>query len=96
MANLYSGPSGLSFRDQLSGYRLTTAQIFYHLPDYPQLLQEFIWQHLDLAPEFPQLKQFLSFWEKRIDGKLHSVNIASAAFISPGELRFAEGIYAIN
>ena len=96
MANLYSGPSGLSFRDQLSGYRLTTAQIFYHLPDYPQLLREFIWQHLDLAPEFPQLKQFLGFWEKRIDGKLHSVNIASAEFISPGELRFAEGIYAVN
>jgi len=96
MLNNNSGPTGLSFRDQLSGYRLTTAQIFYHLPDYPQLLQEFIWQHLDIAPNFPQLKQFLEFWEKRIDGKLHSVNIASAEFITPGELTFAEGMFAIN
>ncbi|MDP4796068.1 MAG: usg protein [Rhodospirillales bacterium] len=96
MLKHYSGPSGLSFRDQLSGYRLTTAQIFYHLPDYPQLLQEFIWQHLDLAPNFPQLKQFLDFWENRIDGKLHSVNITSAKYISPGEMRFAEGMFAIN
>ena len=54
-----TGPSGHSFLDQLAGYRLTTAQIFYHLPDYPQLLQEFIWQQLDVAPDFPQLKKFL-------------------------------------
>ena len=29
---------------QLQDYRLTTAQIFYHMPDHPGLLQEFIWQ----------------------------------------------------
>ena len=78
-----AGPSGHSLRDQLAGYRLTTAQILYHLPDYPQLLQEFIWQRLDIAPDFPQLKEFLNFWERRIDGKLHSVTIASAELTQP-------------
>ena len=34
---------------QLRGYRLTTAEIIYHLPDHPALLQSFIWQDLDLA-----------------------------------------------
>jgi len=91
-----TGPSGHSFRDQLAGYRLTTAQIFYHLPDYPQLLQEFIWQRLDIAPDFPQLKEFLNFWERRIDGRLHSVTIASAELISPAELRMADGMFAVN
>ncbi|MGJ3260928.1 MAG: usg protein [Rhodospirillales bacterium] len=91
-----TGPSGHSFRDQLAGYRLTTAQILYHLPDYPQLLQEFIWQHLDVAPDFPQLKSFLNFWERRIDGRLHSVTIASAELISPAELRMADGMFAVN
>lgn len=28
---------------QLFGYRLTTAEILYHLPDHPKLLQGYIW-----------------------------------------------------
>ena len=42
---------------QLRGYRLTTAEIVYRLPDHPALLQTFIWQKFDLAPEFPELQQ---------------------------------------
>ena len=58
---------------QLKGYRLTTAEILYHLPDHPHLVQSFIWQELDIAPQFPVLRRFLDFWEQNIDGKLHSV-----------------------
>ena len=35
---------------QLNDYRLTTAEILYHLPDHPTLLQTYIWQEYDLAP----------------------------------------------
>jgi len=28
---------------QLNGYRLTTAEILYHMPDHPYLLQSFVW-----------------------------------------------------
>ena len=66
-------PSLLEQRRQ--GYRLTTAQILYRLPDHPALLQAFIWQKFDLAPEFPVLSQFLDFWRANIEGKLHSVSI---------------------
>ena len=48
-----------SLARQLEGYRLVTAQIVYRLPDHPALLQEFIWQELDLAPKFPVLNKFL-------------------------------------
>ena len=37
------------------GCRLTTAEILYHLPDHPHLLQSFVWQQLDLAPRYPEL-----------------------------------------
>lgn len=57
-------------------YRLTTAQIVYHLPDEPETLQTFIWQKFDLAPDFPELSKFLDFWRKNIEGKLHSVKVA--------------------
>ena len=71
---------------QLDGYQLTTAEILYHYPDHPDLLQSYIWQEYDLAPKFPILYSFLDFWESEIDGKLHSVYIASKEIISPAHL----------
>jgi uncharacterized protein Usg len=74
---------------QLNGYRLTTAEILYHLPDYPALLQSFVWQQLDIAPEYPVLRKFLDFWSHNIEGKLHSVKVAQAPLITPGRMRHA-------
>jgi uncharacterized protein Usg len=81
---------------QLKNYRLTTAEILYHMPDLPSLLQSFVWQKLDLAPQFPELKKFLQFWEQRLDGKLHSVRVASAQLIKPAEVRLADGEFIIH
>lgn len=75
----------------LANWRLTTAEILYHLPDHPHLLQSFTWQKLDLAPEFPQLKQFLHFWERELDGPLHSVKVAHAELIHPAEMVYCKG-----
>lgn len=68
--------------------RLTTAEILYHLPDYPSILQTFIWQELDVVPDFPQLIRFLNFWERSIEGKLHSVRVADARAITNNEFQF--------
>ena len=81
---------------QLKDYRLTTAQIFYFMPDYPTLLQEFIWQDLDLAPRFPELKRFLDFWDEKLDAKLHSVRVAHSALIKPSEYRALDGRLIIH
>jgi len=62
----------------LGEYRLTTAEIIYRMPDHPDLLQSFIWQKLDLAPDFPELRRFLEFWTRNIEGKLHSVKVGQA------------------
>lgn len=72
----------------LKDYRLTTAKILYHLPDYPAFLQEFVWQEYDIAPRFPELSKFLQFWTREIDGKLHSVYVAHQKIITPGDARF--------
>jgi uncharacterized protein Usg len=60
------------------------------------LLQSFVWQKLDLAPQFPELKKFLDFWEQRLDGKLHSVRVANAQLIKPAEVRLADGEFIIH
>ena len=75
------------FREQLAGFSLTTAEIIYRLPDYPALLQSYIWQDYDLAPRFPKLKSFLDFWHMQLDGKLFKVTVAHAKLIRPAELR---------
>ena len=62
---------------QIKQYRLTTAEILYRLPDHPVVLQSFIWQELDLAPAYPALRRFLAFWEREIEGRLHSVRVGS-------------------
>ena len=72
---------------QMQGYRVTTAEIVYHLPDNPVLLQSYVWQDLDLAPSFPALHRFLQFWEREIEGRLHSVRVGSAAVFSASEWR---------
>jgi uncharacterized protein Usg len=75
---------------QLRDYRLTTAEIIYRLPDHPDLLQSFLWQDYDLAPHFPQLKKFLEFWRREIEGKLHSVTVAHRPLITAADIGAAD------
>jgi uncharacterized protein Usg len=77
----------MSLALQLNDYRLTTAEILYRLPDHPEILQSYIWQDLDLAPRFPVLHRFLDFWHRELDGKVHSVRVASASVIKPPSYR---------
>lgn len=85
-----------AFKRQLDGYGLTTAQIFYRLPDQPSLLQQFIWQQYDLAPDFPELAHFLDFWSSQLDGPLHSVRIAHQRLIKPAEYRAFNGVITVH
>ncbi len=71
----------------LQDYRLTTAEILYRLPDHPSLLQAYIWQDLDLNPDFPVLKKFLAFWDASLEGKLYAVKIAFCDDVRSGEYR---------
>jgi uncharacterized protein Usg len=79
------------FVRQIAGFSLTTAEILYRLPDYPKLLQSYIWQDYDLAPCFPKLTDFLNFWDASLDGPLYRVRVAHRKLISPAEFSFAEG-----
>lgn len=79
-----------AFRRQLAGYSLTTAEIFYRMPDAKNVLQTFLWQDYDLAPRFPELRKFLDFWSRELEGPIHSVRLAHSALIRPAEFRFTD------
>ena len=81
---------------QLQGYGLTTATILYRLPDHPRLLQTYVWQEYDLAPDFPVLLDFLNFWTRELEGPLHSVTVAHSRLIKPAEFQAVDGVLTLH
>ena len=81
---------------QLRGERLTTTQVLYYMPDSPSLLQEFVWQTLDLAPEYPRIHRFLDFWRREIDAAIHSVTVGSAGLVAPARLVLAKDLGSLH
>ena len=88
--------SDIQFSKMMKGYTLTTAEILYRMPDYPQVLQSFVWQDFDLHPRFPKLRGFLSFWQENLDGKLFRVTVAHKELIGPTEFRLLNGEFVLH
>ncbi len=84
------------FQRQVKGYGLTTAEILYRRPDHPWLLQTYVWQNYDLCPDFPELQGFLTFWQKSIEGALHSITVAHSRLIKPAELKAVGGVFRLH
>jgi uncharacterized protein Usg len=84
------------FQRQVDGFGLTTAQILYRRPDHPWLLQTYVWQDYDLCPDFPELQGFLQFWEKSIEGALHSITVAHSRLIKPAALKAVGGVFRLH
>jgi uncharacterized protein Usg len=86
----------MSLELKLKGFQLTTAEITYRMPDHPNLLQEFIWQHLDLAPKYPKLHKFLDFWQRELDGPIHTVRVMSSQLLKPAEFRMLDQSFSLH
>src|SRR5450759_50249 len=84
------------FRRQVNGFGLTTAHILYRRPDHHWLLQSYVWQAYDLFPEFPELQRFLAFWQEKLEGPLHSVQVAHCKLIKPAELKAINGEFRLH
>lgn len=84
------------FKRQLAGYGLTTAEILYRRPDHNWLLQSYVWQNYDLFPNFPALKDFLAFWQRKLEGPLFSVTVAHSRLIRPAELKAVDGEFRLH
>ena len=81
---------------KIEGYGLTTANILYRRPDHPWLLQSYVWQNYDLYPDFPELQSFLEFWQKSLEGVLHSVTVAHSRLVEPVEIKTVGGIFRLH
>ncbi|GAB5470610.1 MAG: usg protein [Rhodospirillales bacterium] len=81
---------------QLKGYRLATAEILYYMPDHPAVLQSFVWQHYDLAPNYPRLGRFIDYWRREIEAVLHSVTVGRRELIAAPELKPVNQVFTLQ
>jgi uncharacterized protein Usg len=56
-------------------YSLVTVRVVYFLPDYHDILQEFLWQTMDLRPRYPRVQRFLDHWRREIDAVIKEIDI---------------------
>jgi uncharacterized protein Usg len=80
----------------LKGYGLTTAELLYRMPDHRHVLNSYVWQDYDLAPDYPTLCKFITFWQTKLDGPLHSVRFTHRKLIGPGEWRQVTGEFRMH
>ena len=73
----------------------TTAsvQVVYYIPDYLNLVNEFIWQTRDQLPDYPRIERFLDYWDKNIDGPIKEVYIHDH---DEAKIRHVDRRYKIN
>ena len=72
------------------GYKLTTLHVVYYMPDFRSIINEFIWQCLDLNPKYPRSHQFLLHWKDNIDAPIKEVYIAQEGDIYPKPFRMVD------
>ena len=54
---------------------IVTVNVFYWMPDYQNVLQQFIWQTDDIRPEYPRVHKFLNYWHDNIDAVIEEIEI---------------------
>jgi len=52
---------------------LATVKVIYYLPDYNSLLNEFMWQTMDICPDFPRVYKFIDHWENNIQADIQTI-----------------------
>ena len=84
------------FRKQVEGYGLTTAHILYRRPDHAGCCNPTSGRPTICFPKFPELQKFLAFWQEKLEGPLHSVQVAHCKLIKPAELKAINGEFRLH
>jgi uncharacterized protein Usg len=80
---------------QLAGWRQTTAEILYRMPDHPALVQTYVWQDLDRWHDdprltYPRLRRFCEWWNANLDGPIVQVRVGAIQAVTSGELKHVD------
>lgn len=86
---------------QLAGWRHTTAEILYRMPDQRSLVQTFVWQDLDQWDanprlRFPRLRRFCAWWNAHLDGPILQVRVGGSPVLGAAELRGGAAVFSLH
>ena len=76
-----------AYLQDLRGFVRVTYEITYRLPDFKNLLNTFIHEREDRAPDYPELCAYLNWWDKNIEGPIHSIRATKVRLITPREMK---------
>tara|TARA_B100001559_G_C16486192_1_gene616163 strand:+ start:156 stop:407 length:252 start_codon:yes stop_codon:yes gene_type:complete len=54
---------------------VASVQVIYYMPDYKNILNEFVWQTEDITPEFPRIGKFIKYWDENIEGLIRDIYV---------------------
>ena len=57
---------------------IATVDVLYWMPEYNNVLQEFMWQTEDIKPHYPRVYRFLHYWKDNIDAVIAEVQIVDS------------------
>ena len=57
---------------------LVTLNVYYWMPDYENILQQFVWQTIDVKPKYPRIHKFLDYWHNNIDAIVNEIQICES------------------
>ena len=61
---------------------LVSLHVFYYMPDYRDLIQEFMWQTMDIKPKYPRVNKFLNYWKENIEAVIADIEMIEIEKIS--------------
>lgn len=82
MGSFVSKPTVLELLS--AGHGPTIAHIFYRVSDQPTILNCYIWQGYDIAPDYPELFAFIDFWQLHNEGQLQLIKLGHLRLLAPG------------
>ena len=57
---------------------LVTLNVYYWMPDYENILQQFVWQTMDIKPKYTRVHKFLDYWHNNIDAIVSEIQICES------------------
>ena len=70
---------------------IVTVSILYRMPDYEDILQQFVWQTSDVPPDLPRVHQFIDFWKSHLDAEIFSWEVSDHEGYRPVGYKFDRG-----
>ena len=61
---------------------LVSLHVFYYMPDHRDLIQEFMWQTMDIKPKYPRVNKFLNYWKENIEAVIADIEMIEIEKIS--------------